>query len=157
MKYAVCCKPCGFVIDKGIVKDSDGHITGSEPLTPKGQVPLYCPKCGNRSWRVPATEEDIEKFEAHARREARATELCRTFDIDGWMKVPDGVKGSAEVKNALSHLFAPLEGDVLKQAEVNVLKVARAGVAVDNTIWVEMYDKAVQKAIAGAKGSKAVA
>lgn len=157
MSYAVACKSCGNVESTAWVPDKDGiYVKGTDPLTPRGHVPTYCPKCGARSWRVPATAEDIAKFDATTRRVERATELCKKLDLDGLFKMPEDLRASSEVKNALSNLFAPLEGETLERAQQNALKVARSGIAAEADVWVELYDKAVQKAIQStAKGAKA--
>lgn len=142
--YAVCCKSCGH-IEMMAYDPEKGQIT-TTPLTPRGHVPMYCQKCGQRSWQVPATEEQINTFNEAKRREARATELCRTLNIDGLLKIPDEVRTAPEVKNAISNLLAPLEGDTLKKAQENCIKVARSGVQVPNDVWVDLFDKAVAKA-----------
>lgn len=160
MSYAIACKGCGNVLTTAWEqKEASGPwLRSTTPLTPQGRVPVTCPQCGAlRNWRVPATAEDIAKWEATQRRAARALELCRTLDIDGLLKVPDEVRASAEVKNALSNLFAPLEGETLKVAQALVLKVATSGVVVASDIWIEMYDRAVTKAIAETKRAKATA
>lgn len=160
MSYAVCCKACGHIEEFAWVKkegkDEIAMVRSTTPLTARGQVPAYCQKCGQRNWRVPATEQDIEKAKAKAAREARASELCGKLDMDGLFKIPDEVKAPPEVKNALSHLLAPLEGETLKQAQGNIIKVAKSGVAADAEVWVEMYDRAVQKAIKPTKGASHV-
>ena len=160
MTYAIACKGCGNVLTHAWEqKEANGPYTRSTtPLTPQGRVPVVCPQCGAfRNWRVPATAEDVVKFEAAQHRAARALELCRALDIDGLLKVPDEVRASAEVKNALSNLFAPLEGETLKTAQALVLKVARSGVVVAADVWIEMYDRAVTKAISETKRAKAPA
>jgi len=160
MTYAIACKNCGNVLTHaGEQQGASGPwLRSTTPLTPQGRVPVTCPQCGAfRNWRVPATADDVTKFEAAQQRAARALELCRSLDIDGLLKVPDDVRASAEVKNALSNLFAPLEGDTLKVAQALVLKVAKSGVVVASDVWIEMYDRAVTKAIAETKRAKATA
>ncbi len=155
--YAVACKSCGHVEQFAwALKDGKaelGMVRTTTPLTPRGQAPVYCQKCGNRSWQVPATADQIAKYEAKIAREARATELCRTLNLDGLFKIPEEIKGSAEIKNALSNLFAPLEGETLKTAQAHAIRVARSGVAAEADVWVGMYDQAVQKAVKGAKAA----
>ncbi len=156
MTYAVCCKNCGNVEKFAYYPDSDEKNGGKRieppvPLTPRGHVPAYCLKCGNRAWRVPATAEDIQKFDAKTEREARAGELCRTLNMEGLFKIPDEIKGPSELKNALSNLLAPLEGEILKQAQANVIKASKSGVAAPTEIWVELYDRAVQMAVKPSK------
>lgn len=159
MSYAIACKNCGNVVTTALIEKEKGQwVKSSEPLTPKGRVHVICQQCGAQNWEVPATAEQIKKFEATQHRQARALELCRTLDIDGLLKVPEEVRASAEVKNALSNLFAPLEGETLKRAQSLVLKVARSGVAVAADVWIEMYDRAVTTAIKDmAKTAKATA
>lgn len=142
MSFSVACKACGNVV--------------TVP-TPQTKIMVICQQCGARDWRVPATAEEVTKFEAAQQRAARAIELCRSLDIDGLLKVPEEIRASAEVKHALSNLFAPLEGDVLKAAQANALRIARSGVAVAADVWIEMYDRAVTKAIKETKGAKATA
>lgn len=151
--FAVCCKSCGYIEDKAYDPEKGTPYEPVKPLTLRGHVPMYCPKCGQRSWQVPATEEQIEKFNEAKRREARATELCRTLNIDGLLKIPDEVRMPAEVKNAISNLLAPLDGEVLERAQENCVKIARSGVQVPNDQWVDLFDKAVAKAKAIKKGA----
>lgn len=154
--YAVCCKACGNVVRHAYHKNEpDNPKSGQlkqplEPLTPKGFVPTYCQQCGKNQWQVPASAEAIAKYDAKIAREARATELCASLNMEGLFKIPDDIKGPAELKNALSNLLAPLEGEVLKQAQSNVLKASRSGIAAATDVWVELYDRAVQNA----KGAK---
>ena len=154
MSYAVCCKSCGNVESNAYygpnderagqpMRDANGKPV---PLTPQGQVPIYCQKCGSRTWRVPATAEDIAKFAAAVQRQERAIALCRELNLEGLLKIPDEVHATAEVKNALSNLLAPLEGDVLKTAQTNCIRVARSGISVAAEMWVELYEKAIAKA-----------
>lgn len=157
-KYAACCKSCGHIEDKAWTPatDTEHSKPTQEQLTPRGHVPMYCQKCGARSWRVPATKEDIEKFEAAKRRVARATELCTKLpNYNGLHKIPDEVRSAPEVQNALSNLFAPLEGKALELAQKMVVRVARSGVAAPSEFWIEMYDNAVASAIKQAKGGAA--
>ncbi len=153
--YAVCCKSCGHVLDKAYKQKESGPdgpagpwTVSDTPLTPQGRVPVICPSCGAvRNWRQPATVDDIEKFELKIKRAARATELTRAPSSDGMFKIPDDVRAAPEVKVALSNLFAPLEGETLKLASALALKVAKSGFIVTSDVWIEMYDKAVTKAI----------
>src|SRR5437879_1120168 len=121
MSYHVACKGCGYVISTAWEKrptpgSPDGeYLPSTTPLTEKGQIPVACPRCGTRAWRQPALPEEITKFEAAEKRAARAAALCRTLDLNGLLKIPDDVRASAEIKNALSNLLAPLEGETLKQ------------------------------------------
>lgn len=159
MTYAVACKSCGHVLDRAYEQKDRGPdgpagpwTVSTVPLTPQGRVPVICPSCGAvRQWRQPATEEDIEKFAAKTRRAARAVELTKAPNIDGMFKVPDEVRTAPEVKIALSNLFAPLEGETLKLAQTLALKVAKSGFIVTADVWIEMYEKAVTKAIAETK------
>lgn len=160
--YAVCCKSCGHIESTAYygpnderngqpMRDAHGQLV---PLTPQGRVPVYCLKCGAQNWRVPATAEDVAKHDATGRRQARAVELCKGLDLDGLFKVPEEIRATAEVKNALSNLFAPLEGEALKLAQQNCLRVAKAGIAVPAETWVELYDKAVTKALEAVSTAK---
>lgn len=161
MSYAVCCKGCGNVEAFAYHPNGDPKagtlMDPPVPLTPRGHVPAYCPKCGKRDWRVPASVDDISKWEAKVAREARATALCGSLNMDGLFKIPDEIKGPAEVKNALSNLFAPLEGKVLEQAQSNAIKASRSGIAAATEVWVELYDRAIQKAVKDAKGTRVAA
>lgn len=157
-RYAVCCKGCGHLEDKAWEPaTADEHSKrGTKPLTSSGHVPIYCQKCGNRNWQRPATKEQVDAFDAIQRREIRAVELTKHDDFDGLFKVPDEIRAAPEIKRALSNLLAPLEGEVLKNAKENIMKVARSGMAADLLTWIEYYDRAVQKAVqAGAKGKVA--
>lgn len=159
MSYAICCQKCGNVVSTALVEDKSQKgqwLKSTEPLTPRGRVHVICQQCGAQEWRVPATAEDITKFEAMQHRAVRAAELCKSLDIDGLLKVPEDVRASPEVKNALSNLFGPLEGETLKLAQSLVLKVARSGVVVAADVWVDMYDRAVTKAIQETKKSAKV-
>jgi hypothetical protein len=147
MDYAVACKSCGNIERFAYDPEKGTPLVPPVPLTPQGHVPAYCRKCGQRQWRVPATGDDLAKWDAQQAREKRATELCRGLNLDGLLKIPDGVGGTSEIKNALSNLLAPLEGDVLEAAQKNIMKVAKSGVAVPNEQWIELYDRAVQKAV----------
>ncbi len=159
MTYAIACKSCGHVLQYAYEQKERGPdgpagpwTVSSVPLTPTSRVPVICPKCGaTRQWRSPATAEDVTKFETKKAREARATELCQSLNVDGMFKIPDDVRGPPEVKNAISNLLAPLEGEALKFAQSLVLKVAKSGVVVTSDVWIEMYDRAVTKAISDAK------
>lgn len=153
--YAVCCKGCGNVESFAFEAETGKRTT--EPLTPRGRVPIYCQKCGARNWQVPATADQMAKFEDAKRREARATELCGSLSMDGLLKIPDEVRAAPEVKNAISNLLASLEGETLKRAQENCVKVARSGVQVSADMWVDLYDKAVQKAVQYTKGNKVAA
>jgi hypothetical protein len=163
MSYAVCCKSCGNIEAFAYTPNSpDDPKSGQRmktergdlvPLTPRGHVPAYCLKCGKRDWRVPATAEDIAKRDAQIAREARATELCRTLNMDGLFKIPDEIKGTPEIKNALSNLLAPLDGEVLERAQSNAIKASRSGIAAAADVWVDLYERAVEKA--KQKGAKA--
>lgn len=161
MTYAICCQKCGHVVSTALVEDKSQKgqwLKSTEPLTPRGRVHVICQQCGAQDWRVPATADDIAKFDAAQHRSARAAALCQSLDIDGLLKVPEEVRAAPEVKNALSNLFGPLEGETLKLAQSLVLKVARSGVVVAADVWIEMYDRAVTRAIKEtAKGAKALA
>jgi hypothetical protein len=150
-RYAVYCKGCGHIEDKAWEPaTADEHSKRStRPLTSSGHVPIYCQKCGNRNWQRPATKEQIESYDAAQRREVRAVELTQRDDFDGLFKVPDEIRAAPEVKRALGNLLAPLDGEVLKNAKENVMKVARSGMAADSLTWIEYYDRAVQRAVAG--------
>lgn len=152
-RYAVCCKTCGHIEDKQWDPSTgEQHSKRTDkPLTPQGHVPIYCQKCGNRSWQRPATKEQLDAFDNRIRQEARAAELTTRDDFDGLFKVPDEIRAAPEIKRALSNLLAPLDGEVLKAAQANILKVARSGMAADSLTWIDYYDRAVQKAIAGSK------
>lgn len=156
IRYAICCKSCGHIEDKAWTPSTtDTHSKRSDqPLTPQGHVPIYCQKCGNRSWQRPATKEQLDAHDALAQREARALELTKHDDFDGLFKIPEDLRASPEIKRALSNLLGPLEGDVLKAAQANIQKVARSGMAADSLLWIEYYDRAVQKAIQATQASK---
>jgi hypothetical protein len=158
-RYAVFCKSCNHIEDKAWdPATADEHSKRSErPLTSQGHVPIYCQKCGNRNWQKPATKEQVDAFDAKQRREVRAIELTRSDDFDGMFKVPDEIRAAPEIKRALSNLLGPLEGDVLKNAKENIMKVARSGMAADSLTWIEYYDRAVQKAVAGGPKGKVAA
>jgi len=152
-RYAVCCKTCGHIEDKAW-EPSTGETHSkrtNDALTPQGHVPIYCQKCGNRKWQRPATKEQVEAFDNRARQEARAVELTSRDDFDGLFKVPEEIRAAPEIKRALSNLLGPLDGDVLKAAQQNILKVARSGMAADSLTWIDYYDRAVQKALAANK------
>ena len=161
MTYAIACQNCGYVEANAYESRKDHPLKGTRtttPLTPQGHVPVMCPQCGAQKWKVPASKEDIAKYEATQQRATRAAELCRSLDIDGLLKVPEEIRASAEVKNALSNLFAPLDGETLKMAQSNALRIARSGVSAAADVWVEMYDRAVAKAISETKKTvKAIA
>jgi hypothetical protein len=152
-RYAVCCKTCGHIEDKAWEPSTgEQHSKRTErPLTAQSHVPIYCQKCGNRSWQRPATKEQLEAFDTKAQRELRAAELTSRDDFEGLFKVPDEIRAAPEIKRALSNLLGPLEGDVLKAAQSNILKVARSGMAADSLTWIDYYDRAVQKAVATKK------
>ena len=172
MSYAIACRGCGYVekwayhpsatadnnprAGQRIVNDQ-GEPT--KPLGPRDHIPTHCPKCGLRErgkYPVEATKEDIDKFEAKIAAEARATELCGTQNLAGLFKIPDeAMRGPVEVRNALSHLLAPLEGDVLKAAQANVVKAAKAGVQGGNEMWVELFYQAIQQAVKATKKAAA--
>jgi len=158
--YAAACKGCGYVEQFAYDKDPASPLRGTRtttPLTPQGHVPVVCPSCGAQGqWRVPATAEDLAKWEAKKQREVRAVELCRTVNVDGLLKIPEEIRAAPEVKNALSNLFAPLEGAVLQAAVQNCLRVAKSGVAVAADVWIDLYDRAVAKAVKDVKDAKAV-
>lgn len=175
MSYAITCKACGYVerwayhpsatADKNPkagqrIQNDQGEPT--TPLTPRGHVPTHCPKCGVRErgkYPVEAGKDDIEKYDATLARQARAIELCGTQNIAGLFKIPDEAsKGPVEVRNALSNLLAPLEGETLKIAQANVVKAAKMGAQGGNEFWVELFDHAVQTAIkATTKAAKVTA
>lgn len=172
--YAIACHGCGYVekwayhpsstaennpkAGQRMVNDQGEPI---KALTPRDHVPTHCPKCGIRErskYPVEATKEDIEKYDAKVAAEARAVELCTTQNIAGLFKIPDeAMRGPVEVRNALSNLLAPLEGDVLAAAQKNVIKAAKAGVQGGNEMWVELFYQAIQQAIKATKGAKTVA
>ncbi len=157
MVYAVCCKSCGH-IERHAWGPPDTPEAGKRttvPLTPRGQVPIYCPACGQRTWRVPATAEDLEQFEAKQAKAARAAALCGTpATIEGILKIPEELRAAPEIKTALGNLLAPLEGETLKTAQTLVLRVYRSGVSADAGWWVDAYDKAVAQALKPAKAAK---
>src|SRR6267378_3275750 len=130
MTYAVCCKKCGHIENTAWIEHEGRRIPSAEPLTPRGHVPIYCQKCGERDWRVPATADDITDYEAKNVRLARATELCRSTNLEGLLKISEEVRASAEVKNAIGNLLAPLEGETLRAAQSSCIKVARSGLAI---------------------------
>ena len=162
MSYAVTCKSCGY-LERHAYHPSGTAETNPKagqrieppvPLTRTGHVPTHCPKCGARGadrWPVEATKEDVTKYEDRLAREARAAELCRAPNIDGIFKIPEEFKGPAEVKTALSNLLAPLEGEALKAAQANIMKVARSGIAGDTSLYVQLYDRAVTVSQKGGK------
>lgn len=149
VRYAVYCRSCGHIEDKAWEPaTAEQHSKRTDrPLAPQNHVPIYCQKCGKRDWERRATKEHLEEFDNRGRREARAVELTTREDFDGLFKIPDEIRAAPEVKRALSNLLGPLEGDVLKQAQQNILKVARSGMAADSLVWIDYYDRAVQKAI----------
>ncbi len=174
MAYAVACKACGYVEKWAYhpsseaennkqagqrINDNKGEPT--TPLTARGHIPTHCPKCGVRErnrYPVEATKEDVEKYDARLEREARATELCSTQSMPGLFKIPDEViKGPIEIRNALSNLLAPLEGETLKAAQASIIKVAKAGVQGGNDLWVDLFYHATQNAIKATKGAKVTA
>jgi hypothetical protein len=156
-RYAVYCKSCGNIEDKAWdPATADEHSKRSaRSLTAQGHVPIYCQKCGGRNWERPATKEHVDEFDAKQRREIRAIELTQRDDFDGMFKVPDEIRAAPEIKRALSNLLGPLDGEVLKSAKENIMKVARSGMAADSLTWIEYYDRAVQKAITERKGKAA--
>lgn len=158
-RYAVYCKGCGHIEDKAWEPaTADEHSKRStRPLTSSGHVPIYCQKCGNRNWQRPATKEQVEAYDAAQRREVRAVELTQRDDFDGLFKVPDELRASADVKRAVGNLLSPLNGDVLKNAKENIMKIARSGLAADSPTWIDYFDRAVQKAIDAAPKNKAAA
>jgi hypothetical protein len=160
-RYALYCKNCGHVEDKAWkpATASEHSERTQAPLTPKSHAPIYCQKCGVRNWEQPATKKHLEEYDSRIQREARALELCASDDFEGMLKIPDEIKGSPEIKRALSNMLGPLEGDVLKAAQSNVLKIARQGIqGADALTWIDYYDRAVQMAIkgSGAKGKASV-
>jgi hypothetical protein len=168
MSYAVLCKACNYIERHAYHPSSTAennpkagqHIEPLVPLTKQGHVPTHCPKCGTRGpdrWPCEATKEDIAKYDAKIARETRAAELCHSPNIEGFFNIPDDFKGSTEIKHALSHLLSGLNGDVLKAAQANVMKVMRSGIAGDNALYVDLYERAVQKAVESAKGAKVAA
>lgn len=159
VRYAVYCRGCGHIEDKAWEPATgEAHSKRTDrPLSAQGHVPIYCQKCGQRSWEKPATKEHVDAFDAKLRREVRAAELTRAESFDGIFKIPPEVQTKdALVRRALSNLLGALEGDTLKAAQANVIQVARSGLQADLLGWIDYYDRAVQKAIA-AKGSKAAA
>lgn len=174
MAYAITCKACHYVekwayhpsstADKNLeagkrIVDKDGQPT--TPLTARGHVPTHCPKCGVREhgkYPVEATEKDITQYDEQVTREARAVELCTTQNLAGLFKIPDeAMRGPAEVRNALSNLLAPLEGETLKAAQAQIVKMAKVGVQGGNSHWVELFDRAVQAAKTATKTAKVAA
>lgn len=166
-RYAICCKGCGHVEDKAW-KPATGEthsyrMDGTNPndrsivpLTPQGHVPIYCQKCGQRNWQRPALKEQIEKWESKIRAEQRATELTAREDFDGVFKIPDEFsKAAPEVKRALANLLGPLDGDVLKSAQQNLVKVARSGMQGDALAWIDYCDRAVARALPNKQTAKA--
>jgi hypothetical protein len=151
------CKNCGHVEDKAWQPaTADEHSKRTEkPLTPRDHAPIYCQKCGARSWETPASKEHLVEYDERLRKEARAVELCAKDDFDGMFKVPDEIRASPEIKRAIGNLLAPLEGEVLKNAQQNILKVARSGMTADTLTWIDFYDRAVQRAVP-AKGKAVV-
>jgi hypothetical protein len=156
-RYAVYCRACGHLEDKAWdPATADKHsVRTDRPLTSQGQVPIYCQRCGNRNWERPATKEHLEEFDNRRRREARAAELSAKEDFEGIFKIPEELRAAPEIKRALSNLLGPLQGEQLRAAQANILKVARSGMAADNLTWIDYYDRAVQKATA--KGGKITA
>ena len=158
VRYAICCKSCGHIEDKAWQPaTNDTHSFRTEkPLTPQGHVPIYCQKCGQRNWQRPATKEQIEKWESKIRAEARATELTAREDFDGVFKIPDEFsKSPPEVKRALANLLGPLDGEVLKNAQQNLVKVARSGMQGDALAWIDYCDRAVARALPTKQTAKA--
>lgn len=149
VRYAVYCRNCKHLEDKAWEPATgEQHSRRTErPLTSQNHVPIYCQKCGQRNWEKPATKEHVEEFDNRARKELRAIELTGKEDFDGLFKIPDEIRAAPEIKRALSNLLGPLEGEVLRVAQQNILKVARSGMAVDSLTWIDYYDRAVEKAI----------
>jgi hypothetical protein len=156
VRYAVCCLKCGHIEDKAWTPASDTEHSKrtDKPLTPQGHVPIYCQKCGQRSWQKPATKEQIEKFDNKARQEARAIELTGREDFEGIFKIPDELKAPPEIKRALSNLLAPLEGDQLKAAQTAVMRIVRMGGLYESNEWIERYEKAIEKAVQSTPAKK---
>ena len=171
--YAIVCRACGYV-EKWAYRPSSTadkdpkagqRITNERgeftPLTPRGHIPTHCPKCGVRErdrYPVEATQADIDKYDAKVAAEARAAELCTTQNIAGLFKIPEeAMRGPIEVRNALSNILAPLEGETLKLAQTNVIKAAKAGVQGGNEMWVELFYQAVEHAKKASKTAKPVA
>jgi hypothetical protein len=155
-RFAICCKSCGHIEDKAwtpATMESHSKRT-DQPLTPQGHVPIYCQKCGNRNWQRPASKDQLEAHDARERRESRAVELTKHEDFDGLFKIPEDIRAAPEIKRALSNLLGPLDGEVLKVAQANIQKVARSGMAADSLLWIEYYDRAVQKAIQSVPSAK---
>lgn len=174
MAYAITCKACHYVekwayhpsstADKNTeagkrIVDKDGNPT--TPLTARGHVPTHCPKCGVREhskYPVEATDKDIAQYDEQVRREARAVELCGAQNLAGLFKIPDeAMRGPPEVRNALSNLLAPLEGEILRVAQANIVKFAKVGVQGGNAHWVELFDRAVEDAKKTTKTAKVAA
>jgi hypothetical protein len=155
-KYALCCRKCGFIEDRAwrAPTETEHSKRTDEPLTPRSQAPVSCPKCGQGPWRI-ATQDDINAFETKARLAKRAVELATPQpNMMGLFKVPEEIRGSPEVKNALTNLFAPLEGETLRLAQQNALRVARSGVTATSDFWIDAYDQAVAAAMADVKRSE---
>lgn len=153
-RYALYCRNCHHVEDKAWqAATNDMHSFRTEkPLTPAGHVPIYCQKCGQRNWEKPATKEHVDQFDAKQRAEVRAAELTSREDFEGIFKVPDEFnKSSNEVKRALANLLGPLDGDVLRNAQSNLVKLARSGMQGDAAAWIDYCDKAVARAVQSGK------
>lgn len=153
-RYALCCKKCGHVEDKAWERETaETHSRRlNTPLTPQSPAPICCQQCGERNWKRQATKEDLEKYDARVRAEERAIELTARQDFDGVFKIPDEFsKSPPEVKRALANLLGPLDGEVLKNAQANLVKVARSGMQGDALAWIDYCDRAVARATAAAK------
>lgn len=174
MSYAIVCKACHYVEQWAYhpsstaennpkagqrIQNEQGEPT--TPLTARGHVPTHCPKCGVRErgkYPVEATKDDIAHYEERVARETRAAELCATQSLSGLFKIPDeAMRGPTEVRNALSNLLAPLEGETLKAARANIVKMAKVGIQGGNDHWVDLFYHAVQDAIKSTKNAKTVA
>ena len=148
--YAVCCKSCGHVVKNAW--DAEKGIQTDTPLSPRGHAPVYCQKCGNRNWQVPATADQITAFESKQERESRRIELARKASAAGLLKLPDGWRGpSHEVESAVANILEPLEGEELERAVAAVKKIGGSRLQMDAGEWIDTYDAAVATAIRKSK------
>jgi hypothetical protein len=156
VRYAACCKECGHIADKAWSPEGpvDAHsYQTNEPLTPRARVPMYCTQCGQRKWQVPATKEQVEKYDEKHRLEALVVELTKSQNFEGLFKIPEdiGKRFSPEVRVALSNLLGPLEGEVLDKARANIRTVALSGMNVESGEWISLLYRAVERAKSSGK------